>query len=63
MAHPPLKFMQFPPPNIRALFNPALIDRVNKLMTDNISSTYNFHMFLESPGQLHQTIYNGNAKG
>ena len=29
--------------NIRGLFNPTLIDRVNKLMTNNIRSTYNHH--------------------
>merc|ERR1712240_696998 len=27
--------------NIRGLFNPTLIDRVSKLMTNNIRSTYN----------------------
>ena len=34
--------------NIRGIFNPTLIDRVNKLMTNNIRSTYNCHTFLES---------------
>ena len=36
--------------NIRGIFNPALINRVNKLIT------YNCHTFLESSGQVHQTI-------
>ena len=43
--------------NIKGLFNPTHIDRVNKLMTNNIRSTYNCHTFLESSGQVHQTIY------
>ena len=30
---------------IRGIFNPALIGRVNKLMTNNIRSTYNSHTF------------------
>ena len=43
--------------NIRGILNPTLINRVNKLMTNNIRSTYNCFTFLESSGQFDQTIY------
>ena len=43
--------------------HPTLIGRVNKLMTNNIRSTYNCHTFLESSGQVHQTIYRVNIWG
>ena len=43
--------------NIRGILNPTLINRVNKLMTNNIRSTYNCFTFLESSGQFNQTIY------
>ena len=36
--------------------HPTLIDGVNKLMTNNIRSTYNCHTFMELSGQVHQTI-------
>merc|ERR1712114_12751 len=49
--------------NIRGLFKPKLIDRVNKLMTHKIRYTYNCHTFLESSGQVHQTIYRVNIWG
>ena len=32
-------------------------------MTNNIRSTYSCHTFLESSGQVHQTIYRGNIWG
>ena len=38
--------------NIRGILNPTLISRVNKLMINNIRSTYNCHTFLESSGQV-----------
>ena len=46
--------------NIRWLLNPTLINRVNKLMTNNIRSTFNCITFLESSGQFDQTIYRDN---
>ena len=49
--------------NIMWPFNLTLIDRVNKLMTNNIRSTYNCHTFLEVSGQVHQTIYRVNIWG
>ena len=49
--------------NIMRLFNLTLIDRVNKIMTKNIRSTYNCHTFLESSGQVHQTIFRVNIWG
>ena len=49
--------------NIMWPFNFTLIDRVNKLMTNNIRSTYNCHTFLEVSGQVHQTIYRVNIWG
>jgi len=49
--------------NIRGIFNPALINRVNKLITNNIKSTYNCHTFLESSGQVHLTIHRVNIWG
>ena len=49
--------------NIRGILHPTLIGRVNKLMTNNIRSTYNCHTFLESSGQVHQTIYRVNIWG
>ena len=49
--------------NIRGILNPTLINRVNKLMTNNIKSTYNCHTFLESSGQVHETIYRVNICG
>ena len=36
--------------DIRGLFNPTLIDRVNNLITNNIRSTYNCHTFMELSG-------------
>ena len=42
---------------------PIYIGRVNKLMTNIIRSTYNCHTFLESSGQVHQTIYRVNIWG
>ena len=38
--------------NMRTILNPTLINRVNKLMTNKIRSTYNCFTFLESSGQL-----------
>jgi len=53
--------------NIRGILHAALIGRVNKLMTNNnvinIRSTYNCHTFLESLGQVRQTIYRLNIWG
>ena len=49
--------------NIMGLFNLTLIDRVNKIMTKNIRSTYDCHTFLEVSGQVHQTIYRVNIWG
>ena len=43
--------------NIRGILNPTLINRVNKLMTNNIRSIYNWFTFMESSGQFDQTIY------
>ena len=43
--------------NIRGLFNPTLIDRVNKLMTNNIRSTYNCHTFMELSYVYRVNIY------
>ena len=37
--------------NIRGLINPTHIARVNKLMANNIRSTYNCHTFLKQSGQ------------
>ena len=45
------------------LFNPTLIDRVNKFMTNNIRSKYICHTFLELSRQFHQTIYRVNIWG
>ena len=48
--------------NIKGLFNPTRIDRLNKLRTNNIRSTYNCHTFMELSGQVHQTIVKLLAK-
>ena len=37
--------------NIRGLLSPTLIDRINKLMTNNIRLTYKCHTLLETSGQ------------
>ena len=49
--------------NIRGIFNPTLIDRIFKIMINNIRSTYNCFTFLESSGQFNQTIYRVNICG
>ena len=49
--------------NIMGLFNLKLMDRVNKLMTKNIRSTYNCFTFLESSEQFDQIIYRVNIWG
>ena len=49
--------------NMRAILNPTLINRVNKLMTNIIRYTYNCFTFLESSGQFDQTIYRVNVWG
>ena len=46
--------------NIMGILTPKLIDRVNKVMSNNIRSTYNCHTFMELSGQVHQTIYRVN---